>query len=67
MLVASSLNVSQFRLRGIFRIGSTTPGAILFDAREHFEKESPKCDENIRSIRGQLMEAVILMHRFCLQ
>ncbi|KAH9267559.1 hypothetical protein BASA84_000611 [Batrachochytrium salamandrivorans] len=44
---------------GIFRIGSTTPGAILFDAREHFEKESPKCDENIRSIRGQLMEAVI--------
>ncbi|KAJ1344239.1 hypothetical protein BSLG_001379 [Batrachochytrium salamandrivorans] len=41
------------------KIGSTTPGAILFDAREHFEKESPKCDENIRSIRGQLMEAVI--------
>ncbi|KAK5666866.1 Vacuolar protein sorting-associated protein 16 [Batrachochytrium dendrobatidis] len=42
----------------IFRIGSTAPGAILFDAREHFEKQSPKCDENIRSIRGQLMEAV---------
>ncbi|KAL2918872.1 Vacuolar protein sorting-associated protein 16 [Polyrhizophydium stewartii] len=44
---------------GIFKIGSTAPGAILFDAREHFEKESPKADENVRSIRSQLMDAVI--------
>ncbi|KAI8923450.1 Vps16, N-terminal region-domain-containing protein [Entophlyctis helioformis] len=44
---------------GIFKIGSTAPSAILFDAREHFEKESPKADENVRSIRPQLMEAVI--------
>eukprot|EP00842_Homolaphlyctis_polyrhiza_P005915 jgi/Hompol1/6324/HPOL_001083-RA len=35
------------------------PGAILFDAREHYERKTPKADESIRSIRPQLMEAVI--------
>eukprot|EP01112_Ceratiomyxa_fruticulosa_P007909 TRINITY_DN2060_c0_g1_i1.p1 TRINITY_DN2060_c0_g1~~TRINITY_DN2060_c0_g1_i1.p1 ORF type:complete len:827 (+),score=180.52 TRINITY_DN2060_c0_g1_i1:187-2667(+) len=42
----------------IFRIGSTSPAAMLFDAAEHFEKKSPKADENIRSIRADLASAV---------
>ncbi|RIB09211.1 Vps16, C-terminal region-domain-containing protein, partial [Gigaspora rosea] len=42
----------------IFKIGSTAPAAMLFDALEHFDKRSPKADENIRSIRPELAEAV---------
>ncbi|KAI9106064.1 Vps16, N-terminal region-domain-containing protein [Phlyctochytrium arcticum] len=42
----------------VFKIGSTAPGAILFDAFDHFEKKSPRADENIRSIRSELTEAV---------
>ncbi|KAI8822509.1 Vps16, N-terminal region-domain-containing protein [Fimicolochytrium jonesii] len=42
----------------IFKIGSTAPGAILFDAYEHFEKKSPRADENIRNIKFELAEAV---------
>ncbi|KAJ3016348.1 hypothetical protein HKX48_004067 [Thoreauomyces humboldtii] len=42
----------------VFKIGSTAPGAVLFDAFEHFEKKSPHADENIRDIRAQLTEAV---------
>ncbi|CAG8504867.1 16310_t:CDS:10 [Funneliformis caledonium] len=42
----------------IFKIGSTAPAAMLFDALENFEKQSPKADENIRSIRPELADAV---------
>ncbi|KAL1915507.1 uncharacterized protein VTP21DRAFT_6631 [Calcarisporiella thermophila] len=42
----------------IFKIGSTFPAAMLFDALDHFEKRSPKADENIRIIRTELSEAV---------
>ncbi|PKK73317.1 vacuolar protein sorting-associated protein 16 [Rhizophagus irregularis] len=42
----------------IFKIGSTAPAAMLFDALDHFERRSPKADENIRSIRAELAEAV---------
>ncbi|KAF9961902.1 hypothetical protein BGZ72_001009 [Mortierella alpina] len=42
----------------IFKIGSTAPAAMLYDALDHFEKKSPKADENIRSIRLELSEAV---------
>ncbi|KAJ3129946.1 hypothetical protein HK098_007212 [Nowakowskiella sp. JEL0407] len=42
----------------VFKIGSTAPGAILYDALEHFEKKSPKADENIRNIKPELAEAV---------
>ncbi|KAF9899141.1 hypothetical protein BX616_003227 [Lobosporangium transversale] len=42
----------------IFNIGSTAPAAMLYDALDHFEKKSPKADENIRSIRLELSEAV---------
>ena len=35
----------------IFRIGSFSPPALLFDALEAFEAEDAKADENIRSIR----------------
>ncbi|ORX75377.1 hypothetical protein K493DRAFT_247355 [Basidiobolus meristosporus CBS 931.73] len=42
----------------VFKIGSTSPAAMLFDALEHFEKRSPKADENVRSIKSELTEAV---------
>eukprot|EP01104_Vermistella_antarctica_P013241 TRINITY_DN397_c0_g1_i3.p1 TRINITY_DN397_c0_g1~~TRINITY_DN397_c0_g1_i3.p1 ORF type:complete len:827 (-),score=204.45 TRINITY_DN397_c0_g1_i3:93-2573(-) len=42
----------------IFSIGSTKPAAMLYDAMEHYEKRSPKADENIRSIKEELVEAV---------
>jgi vacuolar protein sorting-associated protein 16 len=42
----------------VFRPGSTSPSAILFDAWENFHKRSPKADENIRSIKPDLAAAV---------
>ncbi|KAH9941720.1 vacuolar protein sorting-associated protein 16 [Epithele typhae] len=42
----------------VFRPGSTSPSAILFDAFENFSKRSPKADEMIRSIRINLATAV---------
>ena len=42
----------------IFRPGSTSSSAILFDAWESLNKKSPKADENIRSIRPELAKAV---------
>ncbi|KAI9312452.1 Vps16, C-terminal region-domain-containing protein [Dichotomocladium elegans] len=42
----------------IFKIGSTSPAAMLFDALDHFEKRSPKADENIRNIKADLVDAV---------
>ncbi|TPX34404.1 hypothetical protein SmJEL517_g02979 [Synchytrium microbalum] len=42
----------------VFKIGSTKPGAVLFDAMEHFERQSPKADESIRTIKMELTEAV---------
>ncbi|CAA7264394.1 unnamed protein product [Cyclocybe aegerita] len=42
----------------VFRPGSTSPAAILFDAWESFTRKSPKADESIRSIRPELAKAV---------
>ncbi|KAI8609043.1 Vps16, N-terminal region-domain-containing protein [Chytriomyces sp. MP71] len=42
----------------VFKIGSTAPGAILFDAFDHFGRKSPRADENIRSITQDLPTAV---------
>ena len=42
----------------IFKPGSTTPSATLYDAWENFSKRSPKADESIRSIRPDLATAV---------
>ncbi|KAG0200791.1 hypothetical protein BGX28_006226 [Mortierella sp. GBA30] len=42
----------------IFKIGSTAPAAMLYDALDNFEKKLPKADENIRSIRLELSDAV---------
>lgn len=42
----------------VFRPGSTSPSAILFDAWESFNNRSPKADENIRSIKLDLAAAV---------
>jgi hypothetical protein len=42
----------------IFLFGSTSPSAILFDARDHFDHKLSKADENIRSINLFLRQAV---------
>eukprot|EP01103_Thecamoeba_quadrilineata_P021359 TRINITY_DN9791_c0_g1_i1.p1 TRINITY_DN9791_c0_g1~~TRINITY_DN9791_c0_g1_i1.p1 ORF type:complete len:831 (-),score=151.81 TRINITY_DN9791_c0_g1_i1:20-2512(-) len=43
----------------IFKIGSTSSSALLYDAREHFDSKNPKADENIRSItKAELHQAV---------
>ncbi|KAH7886829.1 Vps16, C-terminal region-domain-containing protein [Phlebopus sp. FC_14] len=42
----------------VFRPGSTSSSAILFDAWESFNRRSSKADESIRSIRPELAAAV---------
>ncbi|EOX93144.1 Vacuoleless1 (VCL1) isoform 3 [Theobroma cacao] len=42
----------------IFKIGSTSPAALLYDALDHFDRRSAKADENLRLIRSSLPEAV---------
>lgn len=42
----------------IFQIGSTSPAALLYDALDHFDKQSPKADENLRLVRSSLPEAI---------
>ncbi|ODQ65066.1 vacuolar protein sorting-associated protein 16 [Nadsonia fulvescens var. elongata DSM 6958] len=42
----------------IFKIGSTTPGAILLDCVDHLERRSPKADENLQIIGPHLIDAV---------
>ena len=42
----------------VFRPGSTSPSAILFDAWESFTQRSSKADESIRSIRPEVAAAV---------
>jgi hypothetical protein len=42
----------------IFKIGSTSPAAMLYDALEQFDKRSAKADENIRLIDNELAKAV---------
>lgn len=43
----------------VFRPGSTSPAAILFDALDHFDKQSARvADEHIRNIRPSLSDAV---------
>ena len=42
----------------VFRPGSTSAAAILFDAWESFTRRSPKAEENVRAIRPDLVKAV---------
>lgn len=42
----------------IFRPGSASPAAILFEAADLFERRSPKADEHLRQIRPDLVSAV---------
>ncbi|RKP14753.1 Vps16, C-terminal region-domain-containing protein, partial [Piptocephalis cylindrospora] len=42
----------------VFRIGSTSPAAMLYDALDHFDNGNPKAEEHIRAIRVDLPEAV---------
>jgi hypothetical protein len=45
-------------VEAVFRIGSTAPAAILFDAKDLYDKKNPKADECIRSIMPELHSAV---------
>ncbi|KAA6418805.1 MAG: vacuolar sorting-associated 16 protein [Trebouxia sp. A1-2] len=45
-------------LTDIFKLGSTAPGALLLDARQLFERQNARADNALRSIVGQLPEAV---------
>lgn len=56
----SSRSFSFFKAStlSIFKPGSTSPSATLYDAWENFSKRSPKADESIRSIRPDLATAV---------
>lgn len=42
----------------IFKLGSTSPAAILRDCVEQLDKKSPKADENLMIISDKLVEAV---------
>jgi len=42
----------------VFKVGSSSPSAVLLDAVDHLEWNSAKADEDIRLIRPQLTEAV---------
>jgi hypothetical protein len=57
---STEININRYTASSlsIFRPGSTSPAAILFDAWESFSRRSPKADESIRSIRPDLAAAV---------
>lgn len=42
----------------IFRLGSSSPAAVLLDSVDQLEKKSPKADENVQRIRSSLPSAV---------
>ena len=42
----------------IFKLGSTSPASVLFDAVDQLEKNSPKADDNIQLIGNNLIDAV---------
>jgi hypothetical protein len=42
----------------VFKVGSSSPAAVLLDAVDHLERNSAKADADIRLIRTQLTEAV---------
>lgn len=42
----------------VFQPGSTSPAAILFDAKEQFDRKSARADEAIRSVKSELPGAV---------
>lgn len=42
----------------IFKIGSCSPAAMLYDAVDLFERKDAKADENLRSIMNRLTDAV---------
>lgn len=42
----------------VFRLGSTSPASILLDAIDQLDQRSPKADDNIQLIKGDLDSAV---------
>ena len=52
------VNQVPITTENIFKIGSTHPAALLYDALDHFDKRNPRADENIRCIKHDLSDAV---------
>eukprot|EP00250_Pteridium_aquilinum_P015791 c22759_g1_i1 orf=358-2910(+) len=52
------LQLVPYSMVSVFKIGSTSPAAMLYDALDHFDRRSAKADENLRLIRPALTEAV---------
>ncbi|OLL23809.1 putative vacuolar protein sorting-associated protein 16 [Neolecta irregularis DAH-3] len=42
----------------VFKVGATSPAAVLLDAADQLDKKSAKADENVQIIRPHLTEAV---------
>ena len=42
----------------IYRPGSTAPSALLYDARQHFDNQTARADENLRQIGDQIVDAI---------
>ena len=42
----------------IYKPGSTAPSALLYDGRQHFDNQTARADENLRTIGDQLVEAI---------
>ena len=42
----------------VYRPGSTAPGALLYDARQHFDNQTARADENLRQIGEELEGAI---------
>eukprot|EP00911_Craspedida_sp_UC1_P002587 UC1_evm5s1915 len=45
------LQVVPPAIQSIFMIGSMSPAAMLYDARDHYDKRSPRADDLIRDIK----------------
>lgn len=48
----------------IFKIGSTEPGALLYDALDHFDQRSAKVDR-IFHYKQTLLVVPVLLHPLC--
>lgn len=46
------------KVENAFRLGSTSPSAVLLDAADQYDKRSPKADDNLQFIKPHLVEAV---------
>ncbi|CAI9285901.1 unnamed protein product [Lactuca saligna] len=61
--ILSNLNIELLQrvpasTESIFKIGSTEPTTLLYDALDHSDKRNAKADENLRLIKTSLPEVI---------